>query len=55
MVKQADGTWTLTKKLAAGTYGYKFVINGTTWKQDDANPESKDDGFGGKNSVVTVK
>jgi len=55
MTKQADGTWTLTKKLEPGSYEYKFVINGTTWKQDEANPESKSDPYGGKNSVVTVK
>jgi 1,4-alpha-glucan branching enzyme len=52
--KQSDGTWTLTKKLPTGTHEYKFVVNGTTWKQDEANPNSKDDGYGGKNSLVTV-
>ncbi len=52
---QADGTWTLTRKIAAGTYGYKFLVNGKTWKQDESNPEAKDDGFGGKNSIVTIK
>jgi len=55
LAKQANGTWTVTKKLAAGAYGYKFLVNGKTWKTDDANPESKDDGFGGKNSIVTVR
>jgi 1,4-alpha-glucan branching enzyme len=55
LVKQADGTWRIVKKLAPGTYAYKFVVNGGTWKQDEANPESRDDGFGGKNSVVTVR
>jgi 1,4-alpha-glucan branching enzyme len=55
MTKRADGSWTLTKKLAAGSYGYKFLVNGKNWKTDDANPESKDDGFGGKNSIVTVR
>ena len=54
LVKQADGTWTIVRKLAAGSYSYKFLVNGKTWKQDEANPEAKDDGFGGKNSVVTV-
>jgi 1,4-alpha-glucan branching enzyme len=54
MKRQADGAWTITKKLSPGTYGYKFVLNGTTWKHDDANPNTADDGFGGKNSVVTV-
>ena len=55
MVKQPDGTWAVTKKLAPGSYAYKFVVNGSTWKQDVANPQSKDDGFGGKSSVVTVQ
>jgi 1,4-alpha-glucan branching enzyme len=55
MERQSDGTWTVTKKLPPGSYGYKFVVNGTTWKTDEANPASQDDGFGGKNSVVTVR
>jgi len=50
-----DGLWTILKKIEPGTYAYKFVVDGTTWKQDEANPESVDDGFGGKNSVITVK
>ncbi len=54
LTKQADGTWTITKKLAAGTYGYKFVVDGSNWKTDEANLEGKDDGFGGKNSIVVV-
>ena len=54
LAKQADGTWTITKKLAPGTYGYKFVVDGSNWKTDEANPEGKDDGFGGKNSIVVV-
>jgi 1,4-alpha-glucan branching enzyme len=55
LTKQADGSWTITKKLAAGTYEYKFVVDGATWKTDEANPESKADPYGGKNSLVTVK
>ena len=55
MTQQADGSWTLTRKMPAGTYGYKFLVDGTTWKQDEGNPEARDDGFGGKNSVVVVK
>jgi len=55
MQQQADGTWTLTKKLGSGAYSYKFLVNGSTWKTDEANPASKDDGFGGKNSLITVK
>jgi len=55
MKQQADGTWTLRKKLAAGRHTYKFLVDGTKWLTDPANPESEDDGFGGKNSVLTVK
>ncbi len=55
LARQSDGTWTLTKKLAPGVYAYKFILDGTTWKTDDANPAKRDDGFGGTNSVVTVK
>lgn len=55
MTQGADGTWTVTRKLAAGTYAYKFLVDGSSWKTDEGNPQSKDDGFGGKNSVVVVK
>ena len=53
MAKQPDGTFSLTKKLAAGRYGYKFVVDGN-WKADPSVTDGVDDGFGGKNSVVTV-
>jgi len=55
MARQADGTWTLTLELAPGTYAYKFVVDGSTWRHDEANPATADDPYGGKNSVVTVK
>jgi cyclomaltodextrinase / maltogenic alpha-amylase / neopullulanase len=51
---EKDGTWSLAMNLAPGQYGYKFVIDGS-WTQDEANPQSNDDGFGGKNSLVDVK
>jgi 1,4-alpha-glucan branching enzyme len=54
LTKNADGVWTISKKLDAGTYSYKFFIDGSLWEEDKANPDSTDDGFGGKNSVVTV-
>ncbi|MCC6348195.1 MAG: hypothetical protein IT347_01215 [Candidatus Eisenbacteria bacterium] len=55
MTQRADGSWSLTRKLAPGRYAYKFLVDGTAWKSDDGNSESQDDGFGGKNSVVVVK
>ena len=54
LTRGADGAWSIVKALPAGTHAYKFVVDGTTWKPDDANPASADDGFGGKNSIVTV-
>ncbi|MEY4010356.1 MAG: hypothetical protein RLZZ93_1048 [Actinomycetota bacterium] len=54
LTKAADGSWSITKKLAPGRYPYKFVINGTDWKDDPSAKESVDDGFGGKNSIIVV-
>ncbi|MCC6651711.1 MAG: hypothetical protein IT348_11235, partial [Candidatus Eisenbacteria bacterium] len=55
MTQQSDGSWTVTVKLPAGKHAYKFLVDGSNWKQDDGNPASADDGLGGKNSVVVVK
>jgi len=49
----ADGTWTLAIDLTPGTYMYKFVADGS-WFADPGNPTTAEDGFGGKNSVLTV-
>ena len=51
--EDGDGTWTLTYKLAAGTYQYKFVADGS-WYHDPNNPKTAPDGFGGNNSVLVV-
>jgi 1,4-alpha-glucan branching enzyme len=55
MKQQSDGTWAITKKLAPGTYTYKFLIDGKTWKTDAANKATQEDDFGGQNSVLIVK
>lgn len=47
------GTWTATHTLAAGSYQYKFIVDGSSWIADPSNPTSVDDGFGGTNSVYT--
>ncbi len=49
-----DAVWTVTIPLPSGEHQYKLVVNGTEWKPDPANPETADDGYGGKNSVVRV-
>jgi cyclomaltodextrinase len=49
-----DGTYTATLLLPAGSYQYKFVVDGT-WTPDKAGQDAEaDDGFGGKNSIVNV-
>lgn len=51
MALGGDGAWTVEHTLEPGSYLYKFVVDGSTWLQDPANPDSEDDGFGGRNSV----
>ena len=48
------GTWTLSLRIPAGSsVTYKFVADGN-WISDPNAPDSSDDGFGGKNGIVTV-
>ncbi len=48
-----DGVWSLVLDLEAGSYQYKFVVDGQ-WNADPNNANGTDDGFGGQNSLVTV-
>ncbi len=48
-----EGTWTVTVALTAGQHQYAFVVDGQRWVPDPAAPKV-DDGFGRKNSVVSV-
>ena len=48
------GVYSATLKLAAGTYQYKFVIDGT-WCADPENANSIPNDQGTFNSVITVK
>ena len=54
MQKDENGIFSVKIKLHPGTYQYKFVIEGTTWKEDPTNPAKVDDGFGGFNSVFKL-
>jgi hypothetical protein len=47
----AGGAWTGTRDFTAGTYLYKFIVDGSMWIPDPNNPVGVDDGFGGHNSV----
>ena len=52
MTKGLDGVWTGTADVMAGANQYKFIVDGN-WIVDPGNPDQMDDGFGGKNSVIT--
>ena len=52
--KAKGGLYTATVKLAAGTYQYKFVIDGT-WCADTENANAVANDQGTFNSVITVK
>lgn len=52
--KKGDGNWELKKFLPPGSYVYFFVIDGKKWRADPNSKGKKDDGFGGKNSIVVV-
>lgn len=47
--------WQAELVLANGTHQYKFVLDGRDWVRDVRNPSTAPDGFGGQNSVLTVR
>lgn len=49
-----SGQWSITLHLPPGRHEYLFVINGETWLPDP-NAPAIDDGFGGRNSIVSVE
>ena len=49
-----DGVYETTLLLPAGTYQYKFVVNGSRWYEDPHALSYVPDGFGGRNSVLQV-
>lgn len=53
--REGDGGWTIRLPLRPGRHEYKFLIDGTKWIPDPANPDTTDDGFGWLNSIVVVE
>lgn len=51
----ANGVWTVTVPLAAGSYQYAFVIDGTAWVADPAAPLALEDEFGASSSLMIVQ
>lgn len=46
--------WQRTVRLSPGVYQYKFVVDGSGWREDPANPNRVPDAYGGFNSVREV-
>lgn len=53
LAKGGDGVWIVMKTMDAGSHQYKFIVDGSNWIADPANPNFVDDGFGGRNSLYT--
>lgn len=52
MMKQG-GNWVAVTTIPYNkAVAYKFVVNGGMWINDPGNPNTVDDGFGGKNSLL---
>lgn len=49
-----DGVWELGVALGPGRYEYLFLVDGTYWEADPANPERVPDGRGGTRSLLVV-
>ncbi len=49
------GVWqTAPLALPAGRYLYKFLLDGTRWLDDPANPQKRPDTYGGLNSLLLL-
>ncbi|MBD3349166.1 MAG: hypothetical protein GF400_08230, partial [Candidatus Eisenbacteria bacterium] len=54
--EDGDGTWTVVADIAPGTYEYKFAIDGgARWVEDQGNPNTAPDPYGGVNSVLVAE
>jgi 1,4-alpha-glucan branching enzyme len=55
MTRTSEGSFELTIALAPGRYHYKLLLDGNQYLPDPACKDQEADGYGGVNSVVTVK
>jgi hypothetical protein len=49
-----QGLYYAKATLTDAAHSYKFVVDGSRWLADPANPQTTPDGFGGQNSVVVA-
>lgn len=52
--KDKKGTWRATVTVPAGTYEYKFMVDGS-WLVDPSCSNRRVNAFGSENSVLVVK
>ncbi|MEK7857460.1 MAG: S8 family serine peptidase, partial [Acidobacteriota bacterium] len=54
-VRNGDGLWKASITChAAGSYRYKFLIDGLRWSEDPSHGLKEDDGLGGFNSILSI-
>jgi glycosidase len=44
-----------TIDLKPGDYEYKFIVDGKDWREDPQNPQTVENGLGGKNSIIHLR
>lgn len=54
MQRDAGGRFFTELTLPPGQYEYQFVVDGQRWTADPAAVLARDDGFGRRNSVLTI-
>lgn len=52
--RRKDGVWWVVLRLSPGVYQYKFVVDGSHWEEDPANPNRVPNAQGTLNSVCEV-
>lgn len=55
MSQEIDGSWSTTVALPAGTYGYKFLVNGKESHSDPDNPLQKTVGNVGRSAIAVTE
>jgi 1,4-alpha-glucan branching enzyme len=53
--RRKDGVWWVVLRLPPGVYQYKFVLDGSHWQEDPANPNRVSNQQGTLNSVCEVR
>jgi len=48
------GLWRGILKLTPGVYQYKFLVNGSEWREDPTNPRRLPNDYGTMNSICEV-